>query len=165
MKHELPSLGYDYNALEPYIDETTMKIHHTKHHQGYTNKFNTALENNPELQEKTAEEIITDLNNIPENIRTAVRNNGGGYINHKFFWKILKKDTGFRGEIAQAITEWFGSYDAFKEEFSKSASTLFGSGWTWLVWNGEKLEITQTKNQDSPLTEGKIPLLNIDVCS
>ncbi len=163
MKHELPKLEFEYNALEPFIDAKTMEIHHSKHHQGYVNKLNKALENHSELQEKTLKELIVEVNVLPEKIRTAVKNNGGGVINHNFFWTILKKDVEFKGEIAEAITEKFGSFEKFKEEFSSAAATLFGSGWVWLVLNNGELEIMQTKNQDSPLTEGKIPLLVLDV--
>lgn len=163
MTHTLPDLPYDYDALEPYIDEQTMKIHHTKHHQAYVDKLNKALENHKDLQNKPAEELIKDLNSIPEEIRTAVRNHGGGHFNHSFWWPMLKKDTEFKGEIAEAINKKFGSLDKFKEEFSKAALTLFGSGWAWLVLNNGELEIVQTPNQDSPLTQGKIPLIALDV--
>jgi Fe-Mn family superoxide dismutase len=162
-KIELMKLPYAYNALEPFIDEETMKLHHLKHHQAYVNKLNKALEEHKELQEKSLEELIKGLNEIPEEIKTPVRNNGGGVINHNFFWLILKKNTEFQGEIAEAIKEKFGSYEKFKEEFSHAALTLFGSGWVWLVLNKNELEIIQTANQDSPLTQGKIPLLTLDV--
>ncbi|MBU2100542.1 superoxide dismutase [Candidatus Micrarchaeota archaeon] len=163
MKHELMQLPFEYNSLEPFIDEQTMKIHHTKHHQAYVNKLNTALENNKELQEKTLEELISGINSVPKEIQTAVKNNGGGVINHNFFWTVLKKDSNFGGEIAEAITKKFGSFEKFKEEFSNAAATLFGSGWAWLVLNNGKLEIIQTKNQDSPLSTNKIPLLALDI--
>ncbi len=163
MKHKLPELPFAYNALEPFIDEKTMEIHYTKHHQAYVNKLNTALENQKELQEKSLEELISDLNSVPEEIRTGVRNAGGGTLNHNFFWTVLSKDSEFKGEIAEAINLKYGSFDKFKEEFSNSAATLFGSGWVWLVLNNGELEIIQTKNQDSPLTENKIPLLTLDV--
>ena len=159
---ELPKLEYEYNALEPHIDEETMRIHHSKHHQAYTNNFNKAIENT-DLKDKKPEDIIRDLNKVPEDIRTAVRNNGGGYINHKLFWQILKKDVEFKGEIAEAIKEKFESYEKFKEEFSNAALTQFGSGWAWLVISNEGLEIVKTGNQDSPLTDGKTPLLCLDV--
>ena len=159
---ELPKIEYGYNALEPYIDEQTMRIHHTKHHQAYTDNFNKAIENT-NLKNKKPEEIIMNLNLVPENIRTAVRNNGGGYVNHKLFWQILKKDVKIKGEIEKAILKKFGSFDKFKEEFSNAAMTQFGSGWAWLVVNKSQLEIVKTSNQDSPLTEGKIPILCIDV--
>jgi Fe-Mn family superoxide dismutase len=163
MTFRLPELGYSYNALEPYIDGETMKIHHTKHHQAYTDKFNAALEGHEDLQQKSAEEIIAGLGTVPESIRKAVRNNGGGYVNHKFFWTLLKKDVPISGSIKDAIEKKFGSFDKFKEAFSQSAATLFGSGWAWLVASKGGLEIMQTHNQDSPLTGGKIPLLTIDV--
>ena len=159
---ELPKLEYEYNALEPHIDEETMRIHHSKHHQAYTNNFNKAIENT-DLKDKKPEDIIRDLNKVPEDIRTAVRNNGGGYINHKLFWQILKKDVEFKGEIAEAIKEKFESYEKFKEEFSNAALTQFGSGWAWLVISNEGLEIVKTGNQDSPLTDSKTPLLCLDV--
>jgi len=159
---ELPKIEYGYNALEPYIDEQTMRIHHTKHHQAYTDNFNKAIENT-NLKNKKPEEIIMNLNLVPENIRTAVRNNGGGYVNHKLFWQILKKDVKIKGEILKAINEKFSSFDKFKEEFSNAAMTQFGSGWAWLVMNKGSLEIMKTSNQDSPLTEGKNPILCIDV--
>ena len=159
---ELPKLEYEYNALEPHIDEETMRIHHSKHHQAYTNNFNKAIENT-DLKDKKPEDIIRDLNKVPEDIRTAVRNNGGGYINHKLFWQILKKDVEFKGEIAEAIKEKFESYEKFKKEFSNAALTQFGSGWAWLVISNEGLEIVKTGNQDSPLTDGKTPLLCLDV--
>ena len=163
MTFELPELGYDYNALEPYIDEETMKIHHDKHHKGYTDKLNAALEGHKDLQSKPAEELIANLNSIPEEIRGAVQNNGGGYVNHSFFWPILKKDVEFSGEVANAIKEKFGSFDKFKEQFSNAAATRFGSGWAWLVLSNGELEITSTGNQDSPLSEGMTPILGLDV--
>lgn len=163
MKHELPKLEYNYDALEPFIDARTMEIHHSKHHKAYVDNLNKALENNQELQDKSAEELIKELDQIPENIRTAVRNNGGGHVNHTFFWKILKKDIEPKGEIIEAIKKKFGSFEAFKEEFINAAMTRFGSGWAWLVLNNNELEVINTPNQDSPLTQGKTPLLTIDV--
>jgi len=163
MTFELPELGYAYDALEPYIDARTMEIHHSKHHQAYTNNFNKALEGNEELSKKEAEEIIKNLNSFPESIRAAVRNNGGGYVNHNFFWTLLKKDVELKGKIKEEIDKTFGNFDKFKEEFSKAAATRFGSGWAWLVWNNGKLEIMSTANQDSPLSEGKTLLLCLDV--
>ena len=160
---KLPDLEYEYAALEPYIDEKTMRIHHDKHHQGYVDKLNAALEKYPELKEKSVKELIKDLNSVPEDIRTAVRNNGGGHINHSFFWSILKKNIEFDGKIAKEIEKQFGSFEKFKEEFTNKALTLFGSGWTWLVLDGKKLEIINTQGHDSPLMEGKIPLLVLDV--
>jgi len=164
MKFELPNLEYAYNSLEPFIDEATMKFHHDKHHQAYTDKLNAALEKHPELTIKNAEELLMNLNKIPEDIRTAVRNNGGGYVNHNFFWKILKKDVKIGKRLKQEIEKKFGSFEKFREEFTNSATGLFGSGWTWLVLDKNKeLEIVTTSNQDFPLTLGKIPLLTIDV--
>jgi len=163
MKFELPKLEYTYNSLEPFIDETTMKVHHDKHHQAYTDKLNAALEKHPELKIRSTEELLKNLKQVPEDIRTAVRNNGGGYVNHDFFWKILKKDVKIKGKIKQEIEKKFGSFDKFKEEFTNASLGLFGSGWVWLVLNNGKLEIMTTSNQDSPISEGKIPLLTIDV--
>ena len=161
--HTLPNLGYVYNALEPFIDEQTMRIHHTKHHQTYIDKLNDALKAYPELQNKKAEELIKDLNKIPEQIRTAVRNHGGGHVNHSMFWKLLKKDTKISKEFLKIIEKSFGSFDKFKQAFSEVANSLFGSGWCLLVINKNKLEIVKTSNQDNPISEGKIPILGIDV--
>ena len=163
MTHKLPELGYGYDALEPFIDAKTMEIHHGKHHQGYVDKLNKALEGKKDLQGKKVEELLKELNKIPEDIRTAVRNNGGGHANHSFFWPLLKKNVEFKGEVAEAIKKRFGSFEKFKEEFSNSAAGRFGSGWAWLVLNSGKLEIMSTANQDSPLSEGKIPGLGLDV--
>ena len=161
--HTLPNLGYVYNALEPFIDEQTMRIHHTKHHQAYIDKLNDALKAYPELQNKKAEELIKDLNKIPEQIRTAVRNHGGGHVNHSMFWKLLKKDTKISKEFLKIIEKSFGSFDKFKQAFSEVANSLFGSGWCWLVINKNKLEIVKTSNQDNPISEGKIPIFGIDL--
>ncbi|MFH1290676.1 MAG: superoxide dismutase [Nanoarchaeota archaeon] len=164
MTFELPELGYEFSALEPWIDAKTMEIHHDKHHKAYTDKFNAALESHKELFEKSAEEIISDLDSVPEDIRKAVRNNGGGYVNHALFWRVLKKEVEFAGKIKEAIEREFGSYEEFKKKFSEAAATQFGSGWAWLVVNSDgKLEITSTANQDSPLSEGKRPILTLDV--
>ncbi len=164
MKHELPKLEYEYDALEPYIDAKTMEIHHSKHHQTYVDKLNKALEEYEELQKKTPEELVKDIDKIPEKIRMAVRNHGGGVINHNFFFDILKKDAKVRGNILMAIEKEFGGFDEFKKVFSESAMGVFGSGWAWLVLNeGGKLEIVKTANQDSPINIGKIPLLAIDL--
>ena len=156
---ELPKLNYKYNALEPYIDEETMRIHHSKHHQAYTDNFNKAIGET----EESAEDIIADIDEISEDKRTAVRNNGGGYINHKLFFSLLKKDVECRGEILRAIKKKFGSFDKFKEEFGNAAKTQFGSGWAWLVVDEGELKIVKTSNQDSPLSDGKKPILCIDV--
>ena len=163
MSHNLPELPYAYNALEPYFDGQTMEIHHTKHHQTYVDKLNAALEGNADLQNKSAEDLLRDLNAVPESIRTAVRNHGGGHFNHSFFWPMLRKETSYGGEVADAINSAFGSFDTFKEQFSNSAALLFGSGWAWLVWSNNELQIVTTANQDNPLSQGKTPVLGIDV--
>lgn len=163
MKHELPKLHYGYDSLEPYIDAKTMEIHYTKHHQAYIDKLNAALEKHPELAKKKVEDLFSDLNSVPEDIRTAVRNHGGGHINHSLFWQLLKKDVKLHGNIAEAIDEMFGSFEEFKKKFSEVALGVFGSGWAWLVVNDGELEITSTGRQDSPLMEGKIPILGLDV--
>ncbi|MGM9987922.1 MAG: superoxide dismutase [Bacillaceae bacterium] len=164
-KYELPALPYEFNALEPHIDAQTMMIHHDRHHATYVNNVNAALEGHEDLAAKSIEDLISDLNSVPEAIRTAVRNNGGGHANHSLFWTIIGPNGGGAptGEIAEAINEAFGSYDAFKEEFAKAATTRFGSGWAWLVVDGGKLAVTSTPNQDSPLMEGKKPVLGLDV--
>lgn len=163
MPETLPKLPYDYNALEPHIDAKTMEIHHTKHHQAYINKFNAAVESEPSVKGKSAMELVSNLDTVPENIKGAVRNNGGGHVNHSFFWQILKKDVKPGGEILDAINSAFGSIDDFKSQFSAAAATRFGSGWAWLVDYNGKLEIMSTANQDSPLSLGKTPLIGIDV--
>ena len=165
MAYELPELPYAYDALEPHIDKETMNIHHTKHHNTYVTNVNNALADHSDLQGKSVEELIANLDAVPEAIRTAVRNNGGGHANHSLFWQILSPNGGGNptGELAAAIDAKFGSLDAFKEEFAKAATTRFGSGWAWLsVANGE-LEVSSTANQDSPIMEGKTPLLGLDV--
>jgi len=163
MKHELPKLGYEYNALEPYIDEQTMKIHHDKHHQTYVDKLNAALEPYAGLQKLKVEELLKKLDAVPEVARNAVKNHGGGTYNHALFWPMLKKDVKPTGKILEAINKEFGSFEDFKKKFSDSANTVFGSGWTWLVVSGGKLEIINLPNQDSPLSSGKIPVLTIDL--
>jgi Fe-Mn family superoxide dismutase len=163
MTHSLPSLPYSYDALEPYIDEQTMRIHHTKHHQTYVDKLNAALEGHEALQRKSVEDLLKDLNAVPEKIRTAVRNHGGGHANHSFFWPSLKKGVGFKGDVADLVKKGFGSFDTFKEKFSSAAALLFGSGWAWLVLKDGKPEIVTTPNQDNPLSQGKTPILGIDV--
>ena len=165
MKHELPKLPYDYNALEPYVDAQTMEIHYSKHHNGYVTKLNGALEKYPELQEKSLKELLTDLNAIPEDIRGAVRNNGGGHMNHSLFWTVMKKAEGQKpeGELLEAINEKFGSFEEFKNVFSDAAATRFGSGWAWLVLKDGKLEVMSTPNQDNPVSEGYEPILGLDV--
>jgi len=163
MIYQLPKLSYAYDALEPYIDRMTMEIHHSKHHQAYINNLIAAVEKYPKLKTKSAEELISDLNAVPEEIRSAVRNNGGGHTNHSFFWDILAKDVPFAGAVAEAIKGKFGSFDAFKEKFAEVAVKQFGSGWGWLVVKNGELEIISTPNQDSPLIVGKVPLLAVDV--
>jgi Fe-Mn family superoxide dismutase len=164
MAYTLPALPYAYNALEPYIDAKTMEIHHTKHHQAYINNVNAAIQGT-ELENLTVEQLISDLSKVPEDKRTAVRNNGGGHANHTLFWTILAPNAGGApsGDLAAAIDSTFGSFDKFKEEFSKAAATRFGSGWAWLSVNGGKLQIESTPNQDSPLMEGRTPILGLDV--
>lgn len=161
----LPKLPYAYDALEPHIDAKTMEIHHTKHHQTYIDKLNAALEKYPNLQEKTVEELISDLSAIPEDIRTAVRNHGGGHANHSLFWMILGPNAGGEptGTVATAIEESFSDFKTFQEQFAAAAAGQFGSGWAWLVNNNGKLEIVATPNQDSPLSQGKTPILGLDV--
>ena len=163
MIHKLPELQYAYSALEPYIDAQTMEIHHTKHHQTYVDKLNAALEGHSDLQSKSVEELLRGLDSVPENIRTAVRNHGGGHFNHSFFWPMLRKESNCGGPVADAINSSFGSFDTFKEQFSNSAALLFGSGWAWLVWSNNELQIVTTANQDNPLSQGKTPILGIDV--
>ncbi len=164
-KHELPALPYSFDALEPHIDALTMEIHHDRHHGTYVNNLNNALEGHPELQEKTVEELISDLNSVPEDIRTAVRNNGGGHANHSMFWEIMSPDGGGTpsGALSDEINKTFGSFDQFKEEFAKAAAGRFGSGWAWLVLDNGKLSIMSTANQDNPLMEGKKPVFGLDV--
>lgn len=164
MKHELPKLAYNYDALEPHIDAQTMEIHYSKHHQAYVNNLNAALEKHPEIK-MTLEELLLNLDKLPEDIRGAVRNNGGGHYNHTFFWPLLKKNDGAlpHGKIKELIERDFGSFENFKELFSNAAKTRFGSGWAWLLLNDKgKLVVTSTPNQDTPLNEGK-PVLNLDV--
>ena len=161
--HQLPELGYAYDALEPFIDARTMEIHHTKHHQTYVDKLNAAIKGHDRLQTLNVEQLLKKLNEVPEQIRTAVRNHGGGHANHSFFWPTLKKGVQIGGPIQEAMHKSFGSYDAFKDEFSNAAAALFGSGWAWLVSDRGKLEIVTTSNQDSPLSQGKVPVLGLDV--
>ncbi|WP_088102473.1 superoxide dismutase [Halalkalibacter urbisdiaboli] len=165
MAYQLPQLPYAANALEPHIDEQTMNIHHGKHHATYVSKLNDALEGHDELASKSIEELVSNLDAVPENIRGAVRNNGGGHANHSLFWEILSPNGGGAptGELASAIDEAFGSFDAFKEQFTNAAITRFGSGWAWLIVDGGKLAVTSTPNQDTPLMEGKTPILGLDV--
>jgi superoxide dismutase, Fe-Mn family len=164
--YTLPSLPYDYGALEPYIDALTMEIHHTKHHQGYVDKLNKALSEYPSLQDKPLVELLAGLEVLPTPIQTAIRNQGGGHYNHSFFWKIMKKNGGGvpQGLVGNAIQVEFGSFEAFKERFNTAAQTVFGSGWAWLCVNGQgRLKIVTTANQDSPVMNGMAPLVGLDV--
>lgn len=165
MAHQLPALPYAFNALEPNIDATTMEIHHDKHHGGYVSKLNAALEGHADLESKSIEDLLGSIDSVPESIRTAVRNNGGGHANHSLFWEILSPNGGGQptGAIADAINSTFGGFEKFKDEFSTAAAGRFGSGWAWLVVNNGKLEIMSTPNQDSPYMEGKTPVLGLDV--
>ncbi|CEE02040.1 Superoxide dismutase [Caldibacillus thermoamylovorans] len=164
MAFELPQLPYAYDALEPHIDKETMNIHHTKHHNTYVTNLNNAVAGT-EFENKTVEELVSNLDAVPENIRTAVRNNGGGHYNHSLFWQLLSPNGGGEpsGALLDAINAKFGSFSAFKDEFTKAATGRFGSGWAWLVVNNGELEITSTPNQDTPLSEGKTPILGLDV--
>ncbi|MFA7561372.1 MAG: superoxide dismutase [Candidatus Izemoplasmatales bacterium] len=164
MKHTLPELAYEYNALEPYIDAKTMEIHHTKHHQGYINKYVKALEEHQELLQKDVEDVLRNLDEVPNELRQAVINNGGGYFNHRLFWEILSpKKTEMSDELIEAINKNFGSKEKFIEEFSNAAATRFGSGWAWLVvTKDKKLVVTSTQNQDTPFNLGT-PILALDV--
>lgn len=165
MAYELPELPYAYDALEPHFDKETMNIHHTKHHNTYITNVNAALEGHEDLASKSVEELISDLDSVPESIRTAVRNNGGGHANHSLFWKLLSPNGGGNptGALGEAINSKFGSFDEFKEKFAAAGKTRFGSGWAWLVLSNGELEVVSTPNQDSPLMEGKTPLLGLDV--
>lgn len=165
MAYTLPPLPYANNALEPHIDARTMEIHHTKHHQAYINNANNALKDHPALEAKSVEELISDLSQVPEAIRTVVRNNAGGHANHSLFWTVMAPNAGGEptGDLAAAISAAFGSFAAFKEKFAQAATTRFGSGWAWLVVSNGALEVTSTPNQDSPLMEGKTPILGLDV--
>jgi superoxide dismutase, Fe-Mn family len=162
---KLPDLGYSFDALEPYIDAKTMEIHHDKHHGTYVEKLNAALESHSDLQSRTIEELLAKLDDVPEDIRTAVRNNGGGHANHSMFWETMKPGGAKEpaGELAAAISSTFGSLDELKAKIAEAGTGRFGSGWAWLVKNGDKLEVYSTANQDSPLSEGKTPILGLDV--
>jgi Fe-Mn family superoxide dismutase len=165
MAHSLPPLPYDYNALEPHIDEQTMRIHHDKHHAAYVNNLNAALEKHPELSNKSVDDLVKGINTVPEDIRTAVRNNAGGHINHTMFWEIMGPGKGGApgGAIGDAIKSAFGDFEKFKTQMNDAGTKRFGSGWAWLLDVGGKLVIESTANQDSPLMEGKKPILGIDV--
>jgi len=165
MAHQLPALPYDFAALEPHIDAQTMQIHHGKHHAAYVNNLNAALEKHADLQSKSAEDLIKNLSAIPEDIRGAVRNNGGGHVNHTMFWQIMGPGKGGAptGPIGDAIKGAFGSFETFKEQMNKGGVGRFGSGWVWLVSAGGKLAIESTANQDNPMSDGKTPIFGIDV--
>ncbi len=165
MAYELPALPYDYNALEPHIDAQTMEIHHTKHHQTYITKLNGALEGHPDLASKSVDDLIANLASIPENIRGAVRNNGGGHSNHTMFWQVMGPNGGGvpSGNVANAIDAAFGSFDVFKEKFSAAGAARFGSGWVWLINDGGTVSIESSPNQDSPIMDGKSAILGLDV--
>ncbi|HEY8165706.1 MAG TPA: superoxide dismutase [Gemmatimonadaceae bacterium] len=165
MPFTLPSLPYAFDALEPHIDTQTMQIHHGKHHQTYVNNLNAAIEKAPELANKSIEELMRGINSVPESVRTAVRNNGGGHWNHSMFWQIMGPNAGGEpgGKLADAIKSSFGGFDKFKEQWSAAGTGRFGSGWVWLLNDGGKLSITSTPNQDNPLMEGKTPILGLDV--
>ncbi|WP_339734696.1 superoxide dismutase [uncultured Gimesia sp.] len=165
MAYTLPELPYAYDALEPHIDARTMEIHHTKHHQAYISKANAALEGHDALAAKSIEDLVSDLSAVPESIRGAIRNNGGGHANHSLFWTVMSPDGGGNptGALGDDINSTFGSYDAFKEQFSNAAATRFGSGWSWLSVDGGKLVVESTPNQDTPLSEGRTPILGLDV--
>ncbi len=165
MPHTLPPLPYDVAALEPHIDAQTMQIHHGKHHQAYVNNLNAALDKHPELHDKSLEDLLKGINSVPEDIRTAVRNNAGGHHNHSLFWTIMGPKAGGEpaGKLADAITKQLGGFAKFKETFANAGTTRFGSGWAWLLAGAGKLEIISTANQDSPLMDGKNPILGLDV--
>jgi Fe-Mn family superoxide dismutase len=166
MAHQLPALPYPNNALEPHIDEQTMMIHHDRHHNAYVTNLNAALEGHAELQSKSVEDLLKDLNSVPENIRPAVRNNGGGHANHSLFWEVIGPNGGGQptGALADAIAKELGGFEKFKEDFSKAGTTRFGSGWAWLsVTPSGSLVVSSTPNQDSPISEGNTPILGMDV--
>ncbi|MGB7631057.1 MAG: superoxide dismutase, partial [Candidatus Deferrimicrobium sp.] len=165
MTHNLPPLPYPFDALEPYIDAKTMEIHHDKHHGAYVNNLNKALEGHPELQKLPVEELLTRISKVPEAVRTAVRNNGGGHLNHSMFWKIMKKGGGGEpsGDLSDAINKTFGSFGDFKKTFTQAATSRFGSGWAWLLIRGGKLTVESTANQDNPIIDGGKALFGLDV--
>jgi Fe-Mn family superoxide dismutase len=165
MAHQLPTLPYGFDALEPHIDAQTMQIHHGKHHAAYVTNLNAALDKHPELHQKSLEDLLKGVNTVPEDIRTAVRNNGGGHANHFMFWVIMAPKGGGepKGKLGDAIKQTFGDFAKFKEQFTQAAMTRFGSGWAWLALSKGKLEITSTPNQDNPLMDGKAPVMGLDV--
>jgi Fe-Mn family superoxide dismutase len=164
-KYELPALPYEYDAIEPHFDAQTMEIHHTKHHQTYVDKLNAALEGHDDLSNQSVEDLMRNFDKVPEDIKGPVRNHGGGHANHSLWWKILAKDAGGEptGEVADAIKDAFGDFNAFKEQFNAAAANHFGSGWAWVVVDGGKLAVISLPNQNSPLADGKSPILGIDV--
>lgn len=165
MAFELSPLPYNYDALEPYIDTQTMQLHHDMHHQAYVNNLNTAVGKHTELQSKSLEDLVREINSIPEDVRTAVRNNGGGHVNHTMFWQIMGPNAGGEptGAIAQVISDNFGDFESFKQQFNDAGTKQFGSGWVWLVRTGNGYEITSTPNQDNPMTGGNFPIMGNDV--
>jgi Fe-Mn family superoxide dismutase len=165
MAFTLPPLPYDYPALEPHIDEATMRLHHDKHHQAYVSNLNAAIEKHPELADKSLEALLSDLSAVPEDIRTAVRNNGGGHANHTMFWEIMSPDGGGEpdGELADAIRETFGDFASFRQQINQAGMGRFGSGWAWLSLAGGRLQIESTANQDNPMMDGRQPVLGVDV--
>ncbi len=165
MAYTLPPLPYPNNALEPSIDAQTMEIHHDRHHKAYVDNLNKALEGQTQLQQKPIEQLLREINQVPENIRTAVRNNGGGHANHSMFWEIMVKGGGGKpsGPLADAIQAAFGDFASFQQQLKTAALNRFGSGWGWLVWSGGKLQVISTANQDSPYMEGQVPILGVDV--
>jgi Fe-Mn family superoxide dismutase len=165
MAHQLPTLPYGFDALEPHIDAQTMQIHHGKHHAAYVTNLNAALDKHPDLHKKSLDDLVRDVNKVPEDIRTAVRNNAGGHANHSMFWLIMAPKGGGepKGRLADAIQNTFGEFAKFKEQFAQAATTRFGSGWAWLALAKGKLEIYSTPNQDNPLMDGKLPVMGLDV--
>jgi Fe-Mn family superoxide dismutase len=165
LAYELPPLPYDYAALEPHIDAETMKLHHDKHHQAYVTNLNGAVEKHPDLAKHSAEDLLRNLNSVPEDVRTVVRNNGGGHVNHSMFWTIMQPGGGGEptGKIAEQIRKDFGDFATFKKQFNETTAKQFGSGWGWLIWDGGKLAIVTTPNQDNPISQGKYPILGNDV--
>ena len=165
MAHELPPLPYGFDALEPHIDAQTMEIHHDRHHAAYVNNLNAALEKHPELADRSLEDLLKGINDVPEDIRTAVRNNGGGHHNHSLFWQLMGPNAGGEpsGKIGEIIQSTFGGFDTFKQQFAAAGTGRFGSGWAWLVEDGGSYKILSTANQDSPLMEGQRPILGLDV--
>jgi Fe-Mn family superoxide dismutase len=165
LAYEVPALAYEYTALEPYIDEATMKLHHDKHHQAYVTNLNAAIEKHPELGKHTPEDLLRSLDTLPDDVKGAIRNNGGGHVNHTMFWSIMGPGGGGEptGAIGEQITKDFGSFEDFKKLFNETTAKQFGSGWGWLIFDGGKLKIVTTANQDNPISQGKFPILGNDV--